>query len=80
VIVEEPEGFRPRDTFNPVALAVVIAIGVLVLLFIVFFIVALMFGTCQSRRRRRKAIASKFAQIDYHIRNYNNYACWLIAA
>ena len=69
MIVEEPdrEGVSPRDTFNAVALAVVIAIGVLVLLFFVFFIVALMFGSCQSRRRKRRAIASKFAPDKYHL-------------
>ena len=61
LIVDEPEGVRPRDTYSPVALAVVIAIGVALLLFIVFFIAALVFGACRSRRQRRAAITSKFA-------------------
>lgn len=59
LIVEEPEGVRPRDTFSPVALAVVIAIGVALLLFIVFFVAALVFGTYRSRRQRQRAIAGK---------------------
>ena len=58
LIVEEPGGVRPGDTFSPVALAVMIAIGVALLLFIVFFIAALMFGAYQQRRQRRIALAS----------------------
>lgn len=59
MIVEDPGGVRPRDTFSPVALAVVIAIGVFLLLFIVFFIAALIVGTYRSRRQGQRAITSR---------------------
>ena len=59
MIVEEPGGIRPTDTFSPVALAVVIVLAVALLIFIVLFIAALIVGTYQSRRRRQITLASK---------------------
>lgn len=59
MIVKEPEGVRPRDTYSPVALGVILAICVALLLFIVFFIAAVVIGSYRQCRQRQVHIASK---------------------
>ena len=59
LIVEEPEGIRPRNTYSPFALGVIIGIGVALILFIVVFILSVGFGAYRLRKQRQINFASK---------------------